>query len=55
MILDSKLSDITAGNFRDLTDCRTALQHIAIAGRLSVFQDRFGNVVMKTFETLRCL
>lgn len=51
-ILDSGLSSITAGQIRERTDCRTALQNIAIAARVCVFQDRLGNVVMKSFATI---
>jgi hypothetical protein len=52
-ILDDKLLAITtAGKITDRIDCRTALQHIAIAAQLCIFQDRFGNVVMKPFASI---
>lgn len=51
-IIDSKLSAITAGKFFERVDCRTALQNIAIAAQVCIFQDRYGRVVLKPFATL---
>lgn len=53
-IIDSRLTNITTtdNQFRNRTDCRTALQNIAIAAQVCVFQDRFGNVVLAPFLTL---
>lgn len=50
-IIDPAL-DIVAGNFTDTTDCRSALQDIAIAGRVCVYQDRMGNVTFAPFTTI---
>lgn len=51
-IIDNSLSNITVNNFPDRIACRDALQHIGIASRSAVFQDREGNVVIEPFSTI---
>lgn len=51
-IIDNSLNAITVNKFPDRIDCRTALQHIGVAGRVAVYQDREGNVVLKTFQSI---
>jgi hypothetical protein len=51
-VIDSSLSAITVNKFTERLDCRTALQHIGIAGQCAVFQDRNGKVVIKPFRTI---
>lgn len=50
-LIDDSLHDITS-NFTSRLDSRTALQHIGIASRCAVFQDRYGRIVIKPFAVL---
>jgi Chitobiase/beta-hexosaminidase C-terminal domain len=50
--IDASLSAITVGVFKDNTDCRTAIQNIAIASQTCVYQDRNGNIVIAPFTTI---
>lgn len=52
IIIDNSLANITVNNFPTRIDSRTALQHIGIAGISAVFQDRYGNVVIKPFKSI---
>lgn len=51
-IIDDSLSAITVNPFSDRIACRDALQHIGIASRSAVYQDREGNVVIEPFSTI---
>lgn len=51
-IIDLSLLDITVNVFPESLDCRTALQHIGIASRCVVYQDREGRINIKPFDTL---
>jgi hypothetical protein len=50
--IDDSLANITVRSFPERIDCRTALQHIAIAAGAAVGQDRLGNVFIKPFKIL---
>jgi hypothetical protein len=51
-LIDGSLYNITVNKFPERLDCRTALQHIGIAARAAVFQDRDGNIVIKPFAAI---
>jgi hypothetical protein len=51
-IIDNSLSAITVNKFPDRIDCRSALQHIGLASRCAVYQDREGNVCIQSFNVL---
>jgi hypothetical protein len=50
-LIDDSLKSLSAA-FKERIDSRTALQHIGIASRAAVFQDRTGKVVIKPFTSL---
>lgn len=50
--IDASLSNVTVGVFKDNTDARQAIQHIAIAAQCCVYQDRDGNIVIAPFSTI---
>jgi hypothetical protein len=50
--IDNSLKNIPTNGFSERLDSRTALQHIGIASRSAVFQDRYGKVVIKPFTAL---
>jgi hypothetical protein len=50
--IDSSLSSITTEGFVERLDSRTALQHIGIASKCAVFQDRTGKIIIKPFAVL---
>lgn len=57
--LDSKLQNVTTNGFQPTStansqtlSCRDALQHVAIAGQCTLFQDRNGVMQVKSFNTL---
>lgn len=52
IFIDQNLLDYTVNDFPEIIDCRTALQHIAIAAQAAVGQDRYGNVFIKRFFSL---
>jgi hypothetical protein len=49
--IDSSLQNLS-GAFSERLDSRTALQHIGIAARAAVYQDRYGKFVIKPFIAL---
>jgi hypothetical protein len=51
-LIDDSLAAITVRPFPERLDCRTALQHIGIAGGVAVGQDRDGNVFLKPFKII---
>lgn len=51
-LVDDSLSIITVRPFPERLDCRTAIQHIGIAGVAAVGQDREGNVFIKPFRAI---
>lgn len=51
-IVDDSLNAITVRPFPERLDCRTAIQHIGIAGVSAVGQDREGNVFIKPFRAI---
>jgi hypothetical protein len=51
-MIDDSLKAITTTGFTDRLDSRTALQHIGIASRSAVYQDRHGTMVLKPFKVL---
>lgn len=52
VFIDMNLLDYTVNDFKEIIDCRTALQHIGIAAQAAVGQDRYGNVYIKRFFSL---
>jgi len=50
--IEDSLKDINTSGFTDRLDSRKALQHIGIASKCAVFQDRLGKIVIKSFKTL---
>lgn len=50
--IDDSLRTIYTNGFPDRLDSRTALQHIGIASRSAVFQDRYGKLIIKPFIAL---
>lgn len=49
--IDDSLKNIT-GSFTELIDMRTALQHIGVASRAAVYQDRNGVMTIKPFAII---
>lgn len=49
--IDDSLKNMT-GSFNDRVDMRTALQHIGVASRAAVYQDRYGVMQIKPFSLL---
>jgi hypothetical protein len=49
---DSLKQTTTTSGFKDRISSRDALQHIGIAGKCAVFQDRYGVLQVKQFSTL---
>ena len=50
--IDTSLSGITVGAFKQNVDSRSAIQQIAIAAQCCVYQDRYGNIVISPFSTI---
>ncbi|RSD21083.1 hypothetical protein [Mesobacillus subterraneus] len=50
--IDNSLKSINTNGFLERLDSRTALQHIGIASRSAVFQDRYGKVIIKPFTAM---
>lgn len=56
--LDNALNNVTTNGFQPITtnsqtlSCRDALQHVAIAGQCTLYQDRNGVMQIKSFGTL---
>ncbi|MCM3763440.1 hypothetical protein [Neobacillus niacini] len=50
--IDDSLKLITTTGFSDRLDSRTALQHIGVASKSAVYQDRNGVIIIKPFKVL---
>jgi hypothetical protein len=50
--VDDSLKTITTSGFKERLDSRTALQHIGIAGRAAVYDNRNGALTIKPFTAL---
>lgn len=50
--IDNNLKTVITSGFKEKLDSRTALQHIGIATRSAIYQDRYGIMVIKPFEVL---
>lgn len=50
--IDESLKNIPTNGFPERLDSRTALQHIGVASKSAVYQDRYGKIMIKPFRIL---
>ncbi|MCF0149601.1 MAG: hypothetical protein HUJ77_14545, partial [Clostridium sp.] len=50
--IDEKLKIINSQGFKEKLSCKKALQYVALASKSAIWQDRYGNLIIRQVETL---